>query len=224
MNWWISKWNPNVCVSTVCTGSVQNLWVRSDINAWNFKYNFKNVEKKTCFNWSSNPQCYYRSKTTIMICYTRPQTCFQFQMSLTSVSVMKLRNTSPKFWVWLESLEFSCKLLDLIRTSIGFWNSQNHIRFEAFWRPFSPRIEATNPSPSGRQGAQGATSHFPSRFQNRAERWIFWKVQLQLHKILKFASQVLDIFSPFGNLLGSAICGFRCEKHNCHGLPLWKNK
>jgi hypothetical protein len=25
-------------------------------------------------------------------------------------------------------------------------------------------------------------------------------------------------------LLGSAICGFRCEKHNCHGLPLWKNK
>ena len=41
-----SKWNPNVCVSTVCTGSVQNLWVRSDINAWNFKYNFKNVEKK----------------------------------------------------------------------------------------------------------------------------------------------------------------------------------
>lgn len=121
---WISKWNPNVCVSTVCTGSVQNLWVRSDINAWNFKYNFKNVKKKTCFNWSSNPQCYYRSKTTIMICYTRPQTCFQFQMSLTSVSVMRLRNTSPKFWVWLESLEFSCKLLDHIRTSIGFWNSQ----------------------------------------------------------------------------------------------------
>jgi len=133
---------------------------------------------------------------------------------------LRLASSSKCLW----PLEFSCKLLDLIRTSIGFWNSQNHIRFEAFWRPFSPRIEATNPSPSGRQGAQGATSHFPSRFQNRAERWIFWKVQLQLHKILKFASQVLDIFSPFGNLLGSAICGFRCEKHNCHGLPLWKNK